>query len=421
MTETLYIRLGSNASDKIHWLIFSSQNKEIIASGELSNSEQLIELTEKSQQRKVTILVPGCDVALKSINVPGNSQAALRAATPYMLEDELAQDVEQLFFAYCNLKTDQNGNNCFVAVVEREQMQHWQAWLAQADIKYKKLLPDVLAMPLVDDEWTAIKLGEQILIRQSQWQGLVVDENTWQVLAQQWAQSIDEDESNNPIKVIHSYSEIDSECQLNLNAMPEELPLALLAKHCEQQTFNLLQGEFKLSEKRSPAMVNWFWAAGIAVFAVLLNFTIKGVQLAQLNSQQQAIEQEIIQTYKKAFPQSKRVRVATIKSQLKRKLSELGSSGGGEGFLMMLDKVQPAFAKVSELKPESIKFDGKRQEIRLQATAKDYQHFEQFKIELEKSQLSVSQGAQSNQGDEVSGSFSIRAENTTNKKRGSKS
>jgi len=409
MTETLYIRLGSTAQEKIHWLITSHQNEEIIASGELTNSGQLNELTEKSQQRNVTIYVPACDVALKKLKVPGNSQSALKAATPYMLEDELAQDVEHLFFAYNNLKTDEDENNCFVAIVERAQMKQWLSWLNDASLSFKRLLPDVLAMPIANDGWSAIKLNEQILLRQSNWQGMVLDETTWQTLAKQWSSSED-DTSETNTTIIHSYSSLDLSGQaasIKLNAMPEELPLFLLAQHGEKQKFNLLQGEFKINEQHSVAVKSWLWAASIAVFALVLNFSIKGIELVQLNSQQQTLEQEIIQTYKKAFPKTKRVRVSTIKSQLKQKLKEIGGSGDRDDFLVMLEMLQPAFAKVTELKPESMKFDGKRQEIRLQAVAKDYQYFDQFKVELEKAQLTVSQGAQSNQGEQVSGSFSI--------------
>lgn len=80
----------------------------------------------------------------------------------------------------------------------------------------------------------------------------------------------------------------------------------------------------------------------------------------------------------------------------------------------MLAKLQPAFAKVPALKPESVKFDGKRQELRIQATAKDYQAFEQFSVALAIANLIVKQGSQSNQGDQVSGSFSISNKGNTN-------
>jgi general secretion pathway protein L len=73
----------------------------------------------------------------------------------------------------------------------------------------------------------------------------------------------------------------------------------------------------------------------------------------------------------------------------------------------MLDKLVPAFSQIPELKPQSFKFDSKRNELRMQATASAYLYFEKFKTLLEASQLSVAQGSQNNQGEVISGSFSI--------------
>ena len=133
----------------------------------------------------------------------------------------------------------------------------------------------------------------------------------------------------------------------------------------------------------------------------------KSAQIWQFSEQQVQVEAQIIARYKKAFPRTKRVRIGTIKSQLNKKIAQLGGANDSTGFLTMLSKVQPAFAKVPELKPESIKFDGKRQELRLQAVANDYQHFERFKAALNHANLTVKQGTQKNQGNQVTGSFSL--------------
>jgi general secretion pathway protein L len=455
MTETLFIRLGSMPHDIIHWLIWSnvkSENNEdnIIASGQLSGANDLSSLSEKSTQRKVIALVSSCDVALKSLFVPGKSQKAMQLAAPYMLEDDLAQDVEQLFFAYGKKNADpKSSNNCFIAAVEHQQIQTWQRWLQDAGISCKTMIPDVLAMPYIvkpldennavdfNESWSAINLGEQVILRQGPWQGMVVDQQIWPIIYQQLNQiGINEgsEDSKNAQRdiLIHAFStlptgqvtEIISEHyadkdNVTVKAMPEELPLALFAQQIAvnaHQGFNLLQGKYKLKEQKSPILKSWFWAAAIASLAVVLNIGIKAAELMQLNAQQQAIEANIIASYKKAFPASKRVRVSTVKSQLKRKMAELGSTSSDAGFLAMLAKLEPAFSQVSALKPESIKFDSKRQEIRLQAIAKDYQAFDQFKNSLEKVNLTVKQGAQNNQGDVISGSFSITDKGSSNTK-----
>ncbi len=73
-----------------------------------------------------------------------------------------------------------------------------------------------------------------------------------------------------------------------------------------------------------------------------------------------------------------------------------------------MNKITPAFVAVKGLKPETLKYDHKHNEIRMQASAKKYQEFELFKTTLEKAQLTVSQGSQNNQGDQIVGSFSIK-------------
>ncbi len=413
MTETLYIRLGSQAQDIIHWLIWSAQNHEIIASGELKGACELDQLTIKAQTRQVVSFVPSCDIALKQLKIPGKSQRAIRLAAPYMLEDDLAQDVEQLFFAFANLKEDSQGHNCFVAVVERIQLEHWQTWLKNVAISCKVMIPDILALPEPETNWTSVTLAEQILIRQSVWQGLVVDSAIWPILEPRLVTEISKNEKNDEDQdqaaqiTINSYSNLTAE-HIAVQSMPEELPLALLAEHADQQSFNLLQGEYQVKQAHSTLLINWFSTAILAGVALLLSLGIKGIQLSQITAQQHSVQQEIVHLYKKTFPKSKRVKVSTVRSQLKRKLAEFGANTTQGGFLPMLMKVRPAFAAVPQLKPESLKFDSKRQEFRIQATASDYQYFEKFKTELKKAKLTVNQGALNNQGEQISGSFSIK-------------
>ena len=401
MGETLFIRLGSQAENRIHWLIKINGQEDIIASGELPNAGELTQLTEKSAAREVVVFVPTSDIAIKRIKVPGSSQRAIRLAAPYMLEETLAQDVEQLCFAFNDLKQDEQGHNCFVAALERKQLEIWLKWLADANIFCKLMIPDAIALPVVPQSSSAVMLGEQVLIRLGEWQVMSFEANAWPVISQ-FFKGLDENE-----QTIHAYSAL-SEVpdELTIEYLPEELPLAILANN-HARKFNLLQGEFQVKEKRSADTMNWLWVAGVACFALILNFGLKGAELYQLSNQQEALETEIIEKYKTVFPETKRVRISTVRSQLRQKLAEVGNSEDSAGFLALLVKLEPALASVPEIKPQTLKFDGKRQEVRMQTVAKDYQYFEKLKVAFEKAGLTVNLGAQNNQGDQISGSFSI--------------
>jgi general secretion pathway protein L len=407
MGETLFIRLGSQVESKIHWLVKTNGQEDIIASGELPNAKALSQLTEKSTARDVVVFVPASDIAIKRLKVPGSSQRAIRLAAPYMMEETLAQDVEQLCFAFSDTKQDDQGNNCFVAALERKQLELWLQWLANAGIFTKLIIPDALALPLDSQNSTAVMLGEQVLIRLGVWQVMSFEANAWPIIAQHFSAQAENNALAENENTILAYSPLPQvPVEINVEYLPEELPLAILANH-HSPKFNLLQGEFRVKEKRSATKTNWLWVAGISCVALVLNFTLKGVELYRLSDQQSVIEAQIIANYKAAFPQTKRVKVSTVRSQLRQKLAEVGNSDESVGFLPLLVKLEPALASVPEIKPQSLKFDGKRHEVRMQTIAKDYQYFEKLKVALEKAGLTVNLGAQNNQGEQISGSFSI--------------
>ena len=412
MAETLYIRLGSQAEDAIHWLIADDSPYEIIASGKLSSASQLHELEPKAAQRRVVGFVSGGDVSLKSLSVPAKSKRAMQAAAPYMLEDNLAQDVEELFFAYANLPTNEQGENCFVAVVDKNKISQWLAWLDNANIKCLTLIPDFLALPLdVDNSaiGSVISLGEQVLLRQSVWKGYTIDEPLWGAVCTALYPTLESDDDDITSAKLNGYSAINvpNNASLALTAMPEELPLALMAQNVKKQSFNLLQGEYKVKQKTNNYFQHWRWVAGIAIVALLLNVTIKATQSYRLSSEIAKVDAQIIKTYKKTFPKTKRVRINSIKSQLKGKMKNIGSGSGDGKFLLMLEKLKPAFKAVPSLKPQTLKYDGKKQEIRIQAEGKDYQTFEKFGQLIKNSQMSLSQGSLNSKGDTVVGSLSI--------------
>lgn len=406
MSETLYIRLSDSAVDSVQWLIWSPEQNEIIASGELASAQDLVNIADKAQQRKVVVLVSSSAVALKHLHMPAKSDRAMRAATPYALEDDLADDVDSLFFAYGKKPTNApDTHNCFVAIVRHQQLENWLAWLGDAGIHTKVMIPDVLALPEHDQQWTALTLGEQAILRYGPWSGAVVESSWLPFLLGRLDNDLEQTQT------INNYSpmQFDEMKHLTLEHQSEELPMALLAQGAMTQSFNLLQGKYRVKEKSSPLVKGWLVAASVAIFALLLNLTVKGIELFQLNNKVAALDSEIIQVYKKAFPETQRVRIGTIRSQLNGKLRSLSGGEQSVSFLAMLQKLEPSFATVTQIKPISIRFDGARQTIRLQASANSYQSFDRFKLSLEQASFEVTPGAQNNQGDEIVGSFTIRS------------
>ena len=106
MAEKIIIRLASRASEKMPWLVWSDSENEIIASGEIDNASALSQLTEKAQHRSLICLLPSVDVTIKTVEIDGNYNRQLKLALPYLLEDELAVDVDNLHFTLIAKQTN---------------------------------------------------------------------------------------------------------------------------------------------------------------------------------------------------------------------------------------------------------------------------------------------------------------------------
>ena len=135
MNERLIIRLASSASEINYWLIWSDSENEIIASGEVDNAEQLNLLTEKAFQRRVICLLPGVDVCIKKVLIKGVVNRQIYKALPYLIEEELASDVETLHFNVIAKET----HLVHVAICDKQKMHQWLSWLEDAQIKCSSL------------------------------------------------------------------------------------------------------------------------------------------------------------------------------------------------------------------------------------------------------------------------------------------
>ena len=396
--EQLLVRLGANHTDPISWLVYSRTEDEIIASGELPNAEALSSLTERAGQRSVIALAPSSEILLKWVELPPKAGRKIISAIPFMLEDELATDISQQFFAIGPKRGDEQA----VAVVSHEKMELWQSWLSEAGLFCDTIIPDVLAVPVTENGWSVLTLGEQLLVRQDTFKG-VQGEATWLLptLVHFTAQQ------ESPI-TITNYAGIDLSTLPNIEEAqaPLELPMQVLAKEAMQSSFNLCQGDYKVKRKRSGVLNQWRVAAVLAVLALCTSLIDKGFSLYQLKAQNQALSSEINTAVKAGFPNIGTYR--NVRLKLQSELAKLEQGGGSASMLIMLDQLAPAFS-ATDVKPQTLRFDATRTEIRIQAQGKNFEALEQFKRKAENAGFVVEQGAINNRDNGVVGTVSVRS------------
>ena len=271
MSETLLIRLASHAHQPMFWWLFSADDR-LLFSGEVPDAAALASLQEYTIGNQVVALVPACDLVLRSVNLPGRLTSKTRNALPFLLEDEVVEEPSRLHVAVLAHESP----SVHLAAVEHTLMQEWLRWLDEAGLQANRMLPDVLALPQTVGgcRWP---LNEQHLIRESRWQGMVLEEELIACLP--------------PTQVS------------GWQTSPQSLPLR--AVHLPPVT--LLQGTYRPQRTKSGSFGVWRTPVFLLAASLVLILAVRGVESLSLNHQQSLIQEQMAAVYRQAFPGSKPV------------------------------------------------------------------------------------------------------------------
>nr|WP_269154460.1 type II secretion system protein GspL [Shewanella schlegeliana] len=395
VSERLFIRLGQTAEQPCSWLVWSEQEQEIIGSGELSDASALSTLTERAGNRAVDILVPASSITLTQVELPEKSQRQAVKALPFMLEENLAQNVDELHF----VTGPRSGDLLSIAVVAHEQMQAWIEWLADAGLKAKSIIPDCLALPLAECDWAAMSFGKEILLRTGEGSGVSLSES-WLDMA--LPQLIGNEDT---ATTVAGYTELQL-AGTEVKVQPLDLPMLVLAKGVLNAPMNLLSGIYKPKKEYGKHLTLWRNAAIAFAVVIVLALVNKGLNIHQMNSEADKLKAQSEQIYKQVVPGSSRV--VNLRSQMESYVRTLQGGGSGSEFFVMLSGMQDAFAQVPVLKPTTLRFDSNRNEIRMQVTAKNYEQIEKFKEIISRS-YKLDGGAMNSGESQVTSTLTIRS------------
>ncbi|MCL1077154.1 type II secretion system protein GspL [Parashewanella spongiae] len=401
MSERLFIRLGTKVEHACSWLVWSEQEQEIIASGELNSAKQLNSLSQRAGKRPVDVLVQASAMTLTEVELPEKGQRQAIKALPFMLEEAFAEDVDKLHF----VAGARNGNQLSVAVVAHQQMQLWLEWLSAAGLVVKRLLPDCLALPLMGCQWATMVVGDELLLRTSTGQGHSIPSQWQSMLLPKLLPVQDADDLQDNIAVAN-YSELQLE-GVSLNPQPVELPMLVLAKGALQAPLNLLTGPYRPKREYSKNLLVWKNAAIVLGVAILLSLLNKGFMVYHTNQQITDVQQQSVEIFKQATGFN-RVTNANLRPLVRTELKKIKGSGNGSVFFKMLTLLEPAFKQVPDLVPNTVRFDGNRGELRMQITAKNYSSVERFKQALGKN-FDTKSGVMNSLDDKVTTTLTIRS------------
>ena len=330
MRNTLLLRKNSTDGDNWRWLRLDGdgQPQGGIHAGSLSDAA-----AEAAGQR-VVVLAAGADCLLTRVSIPGRSRQKLLRAVPYVLEEQLSEEVDKLHFA---VGTSMQAGEWPVVVIEKAYMDSLLAATGDAGLDVQQVVPEILAIPYTENETSVLVEQDIALVRTGSVAGYAADsDNLGMLLA---LQKVDEDEQ---LPALHLHVQQDS-LQPDTDGFVGETrvqpysgdPLNVFAQGLDANAINLLQGAYSRAGDWARLLRPWRATAALLVAGVLISNAVMGVEYYRLSRESEQLQAQIEETFRQALPQTKRI--VNPRVQMQQQLDKLQQrAGAGGGFLNLL-------------------------------------------------------------------------------------
>ena len=401
MNEFLIVRLNKKVEQAAQWLVWSEAQSEVIASGELPSKENIGDLATYAQGRRTILLLSAQNTAITEIEIPSGAQRQIEGMLPYLLEDDLAQDVDELHFTL--LKKEQGVAK--VCAVDSVWLSDVLDEFASIGCQVHKVLPDVLALP-DRDEMSAVEIDGQWLIKKSKYSGISVDKDWLDlVVTSDW---VKQDEDYLSLMAFSPLPSLKLAEEQNWQNGEPTMVMQLLAEQAVSTNINLLTGVFKPSSSFGRYWKIWrkFAIAAVVLLSVTLVDNISTTSHYEAEAANYRAESERI--FRQSLPGKTKIpHVRFLKEEMGREADRLAGNGGDAAFLNLMNKLPPLLSQVPALSMSNFKYDAGKDEIRIQAQSKDFQTFESA-AELLAKEFQVEQGQLNRSGSQVNGSFVLK-------------
>jgi general secretion pathway protein L len=363
----------------------------------LDNDTERERLRATLSQRLVTpcFAVPGADVRLLTLPVTAQEKKHIGKSLPFMLEEQVATDIEALHFASMPLDKE----SFAVAVCALDRMPAWQALLADYP-GINSWVPEPLLLPWQAGEWCIVLEDEGAIVRTGNCEGCTIEREMLPVLL---ASALEDGTAPHAV-ILYGHDQaadtalLPADLQDKVQWRAGNLYSALMLGDPGVTTLSLLQGEFA---PRLP-LTRWWrqWRAVAAVFAVAcaVHLLATYADYRNLKSENLALRTAVQDSYRKAYPKGAMV---DAEKQLRRQLDALRGSAQTSGFVSLIDRVGSVIASRPGTTIATINYSDKSDEMRMNIVAADFEAVEQMRADINNAGLQAVMESSSAQGDRV--------------------
>jgi len=367
VSRHVIIHWPDTSSDTVRWRVVGEGDAAVAP----TRTGSLQEAAEDVDGQRATLVLSGDGVLLSRTHVPGGSASRAPVVVRYALEEQLADDVDDLHFALGR----KSGADVYpVAVIGRDEFEAVLSACADAGLRPTAIVPEMLALPGTDVDkgepprWSVLVDGERTVVRLDEHAGFVTDTAmAGMMLAGARTDALTTDAEIQPALLLYADPVTAEELDLP-HSLPVEHggydgdPLTLFARGLGGGVpINLLQGDYSLRRQFDRTWKPWRWSLGLAAALLLVLLGGRVLELNRLAAEEAALDDAIAQAFEQALPGSTMRRP---RRQIEQALGALGAGGGG-GFTDRFAQVAETLATQPQTTLNSMSVRGDRIDLDL--------------------------------------------------------
>jgi len=369
MADWLLLRVPRADAELATWLVVDARGAPISP----PQSGPLGLAAARAPGRRVCLLVGGAEVLLAEPEVPVKAGAKLPQLVPYALEEQLAEDIEDLHFALG--KRSGESSRIPVAVVARALLDGWLAELRGAGIEPDAVYADSELLPENPGQAVALLEGDMVSVRPPGGTPVTLPADALGE-ALEIARSGAESSGTGARGLIlytgaaewQQHSAQVEAARPHFDGIRVQLlaggPLALFAQQLPSAAaINLLQGSYAPVSSRGTGFMAWRVAAILLASLIGLHVVGKAAELHVLKRHERQVDASIRDTFRSSMHTE--ASASEARRLMERRLT--GVRGAGEGLLPALQALAQARDAAPGTSVQSLNFHGGSLEMKLSA------------------------------------------------------
>ncbi|MFT3931246.1 MAG: type II secretion system protein GspL [Spongiibacteraceae bacterium] len=428
MSKTLVIKIPAaeiNAASSIVWHLFDDAT--LLRSG-VDILSELAEATrpyfgsgERHGSDETLVLVPGELVLLASVRIPSRQMRQIKQALPYMVEEIIADNIEDVHLALPSIKPEENAAMP-VAVIRHHLLINWLDQLYQHGIKPDGMYPDSLALPWRLHSRSFFVSGERVILRSDHFSAQVFFKAQIAAFLPLLRRQFAADELGAlPRYVVSSGTESADDARALQQIIATEFGVeADLAEYAESgdevlaaevlrrrnESINLLQGGYAVQRQDSGAQ--WLRTVKVAAAALAIYAGVTAASGMWYSWRARQVEQQTFSFYRELFPQERRV-----VSPKKQMLAHMGGSAVTSSPLPLLTKAALGMRTSlstgdGSMKLDELRYSQKSDDLQVQLRTPTLESLDKIKQQLSGVGLQVDITSASQRGQETVGRLHLR-------------